>query len=201
MLHLFTSFWSSLYVWLNPLWSLTVSGKENIDSKKTYVFVSNHQSMVDILILFRIFAHFKWVSKIENFKIPFIGWNMHLNSYIQLDRGKVKSNYQMMKDASFALKNGNSLMIFPEGTRSLDGKLRSFKSGAFQLAKENKISIIPIVINGTSSALPKGGVIFQGKQKMSIRILPEITPESFESISIETLTELVQKKIDAVLNS
>ena len=200
LLHQFTSFWASLYSWLNPLWILKIYGREHIDSKKTYVCVSNHQSLLDILILFRLFSHFKWVSKIENFKIPFVGWNMRLNDYIELDRGKVKSNAKMMKDCAKTIANQNSIMIFPEGTRSLDGVMRAFKLGAFEIAKDTKTAILPIVIKGTAHALPKGGIELQGKHHMSITVLPEIPYSDFASLSSEDLCELVRNKIQEELD-
>ena len=86
-LHLLTCFWGSLYSWLNPLWRVRIEGREKLRANETYVIVANHQSLLDILVLFRLFAHFKWVSKIENFRIPLIGWNMLLNRYIPLSRG------------------------------------------------------------------------------------------------------------------
>ncbi|HMV44011.1 MAG TPA: lysophospholipid acyltransferase family protein [Leptospiraceae bacterium] len=195
LLHQFTCFWASLYTWFNPLWNIRIFGKENIDSKKAYVCVSNHQSLLDILIMFRLFSHFKWVSKIENFKVPFIGWNMRFNDYIELDRGKVKSNAKMIKDCIRAISNQNSVMIFPEGTRSLDGTLKAFKLGAFEIAKATKAPILPIVLKGTAHALPKGGIELQGKHDMSITVLPEISPSVFENMSTEELTELVRSKI------
>lgn len=199
-LHQFTCFWASLYTWLNPLWNITIYNRNLIDSKKTYVCVSNHQSLLDILIMFRLFSHFKWVSKIENFKIPFIGWNMRLNDYIELDRGKVKSNAKMMKDCVRAIRNNNSVMIFPEGTRSLDGTLKTFKAGAFEIAKESKVSILPIVLKGTAPALPKGGIELQGKHNMSITVLPEIPYSIIESMKTEELIEYVRGKIQEELN-
>lgn len=200
LLHQFTSFWASLYSWLNPLWILQIFGRENINPKKTYVYVSNHQSLLDILILFRLFSHFKWVSKIENFKIPFIGWNMRFNDYIELDRGKVKSNAKMMKDCAKTIANGNSIMIFPEGTRSLDGIMRAFKLGAFEIAKETKSPVLPIVVKGTAHALPKGGIELQGKHHMSITVLPEIPYSDFAELSSEELCEKVRNKIQEELD-
>ena len=87
LLHRFTCFWASLYTWCNPAWQVTVEGCDKIRPGTTYVMVANHLSLIDILVLFRLFRHFKWVSKIENFKVPFIGWNMRLNRYIELRRG------------------------------------------------------------------------------------------------------------------
>ena len=82
ILHRFTCFWAYLYLWIFPAWSVSVEGREKIDRDKTYIMVSNHQSLVDILVVFSLFTHFKWVSKNEVFRIPLIGWNMVLNRYV-----------------------------------------------------------------------------------------------------------------------
>ncbi len=87
VLHLFTSFWASLYLWVVPAWSISIKGREKIKRNTTYLVVSNHQSQLDILAVFNLFFHFKWVSKAEIFKLPMIGWNMALNRYIKLKRG------------------------------------------------------------------------------------------------------------------
>jgi len=86
-LHMFTCFWASLYTWLNPAWRVTILGREHIQPDTTYVYVANHLSLLDILVLFRLFTDFKWVSKIEIFRVPVIGWNMRMNNYIPLRRG------------------------------------------------------------------------------------------------------------------
>jgi len=198
-LHRFTSFWASLYTWLNPAWPVTVEGREKIPRDVACVIVSNHQSFVDILVLFRLFTHFKWVSKIENFRVPFIGWNMSLNRYIKLVRGKRESVLKMMRDCEATLAGGSSVMIFPEGTRSVDGRLRPFKSGAFEIAKRTKSPIVPIALDGTSRALPKRGYLLQGKHPIHVRVLDPIPPASFADISVEELTARVHARIAAEL--
>ena len=130
VLHLFTCFWASLYTWLMPPWPVSIQGREHIRKKATYVIISNHQSQLDILVAFRLFFHFKWVSKAEVFRLPFIGWNMVLNRYIKITRGDKNSIVKMMKDAEQALAKGSSLFFFPEGTRSRTGILKDFKPGA-----------------------------------------------------------------------
>ncbi|HEX7573782.1 MAG TPA: lysophospholipid acyltransferase family protein [Bacteroidota bacterium] len=175
-LHLFSCFWASLYTWCNPLWSVRIDGKDHMDRNATYVMVCNHQSLVDILVLFRLFVHFKWVSKAENFRIPFVGWNMTLNRYIRIERGRLRGNLSMMRGAEAALEAGSSVMIFPEGTRSPGGVLGGFKAGAFELALRTGRPILPIVIDGTAAALPKKGFILRGKQAICIRVLKPISP-------------------------
>jgi len=193
LLHRFTCFWASLYSWLNPAWPVHIEGREKIQSGVTYVMVANHQSLLDILVLFRIFAHFKWVSKIENFRVPFIGWNMSLNRYIKLKRGDRASVIRMMQDCRKALAGGNSIMMFPEGTRSPDGRLRAFKTGAFELAKDAGVPILPILVEGTANALPKRGFVLQGRHRIRITILDAIPPGKFANESVEELTSRMRE--------
>jgi 1-acyl-sn-glycerol-3-phosphate acyltransferase len=195
LLHRFTSFWASLYTWLNPAWPVELIGREKIRDRATYVMVANHQSLLDILVLFRVFAHFKWVSKIENFRIPFIGWNMSLNRYIKLKRGDRASVVRMMQECQRTLAGGNSIMMFPEGTRSPDGRLRSFKTGAFELAKAARVPILPIILEGTADALPKRGFVLQGRHPIRITILDEVPAASFAEESVEELTARMRELI------
>ncbi len=190
-LHQFTCFWASLYTWLNPAWRVHVEGREKIRRDATYVMVANHQSLLDILVLFRLFAHFKWVSKIENFRIPCIGWNMSLNGYVPLRRGDKQSIGEMMSACAHVLDEGSSIMMFPEGTRSADGKLRSFKHGAFTLAQGGGCPILPILVEGTADALPKRGFVLQGRHAIRIRVLDEIPHGKLQGRPIEDVTREV----------
>jgi 1-acyl-sn-glycerol-3-phosphate acyltransferase len=189
----FTCFWASLYTGLNPAWPVTVEGRGRVRPGVAYVLVSNHQSLLDILVLFRLFVHFKWVSKVENFRVPLIGWNMRLNRYIPLKRGDRQSVVQRMSAAERTLRAGSSIMLCPEGTRSVDGRLRAFKSGAFELAKKVGAPVLPIVLEGTGNALPKRGFVLQGRHPIRLRVLDEIPPERFASISADELTAKVRE--------
>jgi len=188
LLHRFTCFWASLYTWFNPAWPVRVEGRDKIHRDVTYVMVANHQSFLDILVLFRLFVHFKWVSKIENFRVPCIGWNMTLNHYIRLRRGSRESTRQMMRACECSLGEGNSIMMFPEGTRSPDGRLRRFRIGAFALAKNAHVPLLPILIEGTSAALPKRGFVLKGKHDIRVRILDAIPYDSFADTPADALT-------------
>jgi 1-acyl-sn-glycerol-3-phosphate acyltransferase len=187
-LHQFTCFWASLYTWFNPVWRVHVEGREKIRPGVAYVMVANHQSLLDILVMFRLFAHFKWVSKIENFRVPFIGWNMVLNGYVKLRRGNTQSIGEMMSACSRLLDEGNSIMMFPEGTRSPDGKLRAFKHGAFTLAQGSGCPILPILVEGTANALPKRGFVLRGRHAISLRVLDEIPHEKLTDRPVEAVT-------------
>jgi 1-acyl-sn-glycerol-3-phosphate acyltransferase len=157
--------------------------------------VANHLSFLDILVLFRLFSHYKWVSKVENFRVPCIGWNMALNDYIPLRRGDRTSVIQMMRACERTLAAGNSIMMFPEGTRSPTGRMRRFKTGAFELAIKTLRPIQPIAIQGTHNALPKRGFVLQGRHPISITVLDPIPPEEFQGRSVEDLTEYVREII------
>jgi 1-acyl-sn-glycerol-3-phosphate acyltransferase len=188
VLHQFTCFWASIYTWLNPGWRVRVEGREKIRNDTPYMMVANHQSLLDILVLFRLFKHFKWVSKIENFRVIAIGWNMSLNRYIKLRRGDKESIDKMMEACERTLAEGNSVMMFPEGTRSADGRLRPFKHGAFTIAKRARVPLLPIVIEGTAQALPKRGYVLRGRHAITIRVLDPIPYANFADRSVESLT-------------
>jgi 1-acyl-sn-glycerol-3-phosphate acyltransferase len=200
LIHRFTCWWASLYTWLNPAWRVHIDGREKIRRNTAYVMVANHQSLLDILVLFRLFVHFKWVSKVENFRVPFIGWNMSLNRYIKLRRGSRESIARMMRACERALGKGNSVMIFPEGTRSPDGRLQRFKDGAFILAHKARAPLLPIVLEGTADALPKRGFVLQGRHTIRVRVLDEIPYASFADQPIEILIQQVQDRIAAELS-
>ncbi len=195
LLHRFTCFWASLYTWLNPAWRVSIEGRERIRPDQAYVMVSNHLSLLDILVLFRLFTHFKWVSKSENFKVPCVGWNMSLNGYIKLKRGDRESVARMMRECEQALSSGSSIMMFPEGTRSATGKLQAFKVGAFELALKARKPILPIVIEGTARALPKRGFVLRGRHPILITILAPIPYEQFAGRQAEEVAKWVRGKI------
>ena len=172
--HYVLSIWASIYTIFNPFWRVSIENRLVLNRSKTYVIVSNHQSLLDILILFRLFKHFKWVSKTEIFRVPVIGWIMTLNKYIKVKRGDKKSILKMMETCKKVLKSGISILMFPEGTRSVDGNLGVFKDGAFNLALETQTDILPIIIDGTSKAIPKKKLILSNKQTIRMKILDEI---------------------------
>jgi len=157
-LHMFTSFWACLYLWIVPAWSVTTAGRDKIRRGATYIVVSNHQSQLDILVAFHLFFPFKWVSKAEIFKLPFIGWNMVLNRYIRLKRGDKESIRQMMAACERTLAQGCSVFFFPEGTRSRDGHPKPFRMIGLKTLTENAPSayILPVSINNSWKMLRHG---------------------------------------------
>ena len=200
LLHRFTCFWASLYTWLNPVWRVRVEGREKIDPNTAYVMVANHQSLLDILVLFRLFTHFKWVSKIENFRVPCIGWNMSLNRYIKLRRGDNESVEQMMAACEQTLARRQLDHDVPRGHalggRPLEGvQARRLHPRAARRAHR--------FCRSSSRAprprCPKRGFVLQGRHAIRIRVLDAIPYARVASLSVEALTEHVRAIIAAEL--
>jgi 1-acyl-sn-glycerol-3-phosphate acyltransferase len=135
-----------------------VEGLEKIDPKQAYVFAANHQSQFDIFALLgHLPVQFRWLAKIELFRIPIFGAAMKGAGYIPIDRSDRRKAFQSIDQAAAKVREGTSIVIFPEGTRSLDGKLKDFKKGGFHLAIKSQRPIVPVSISGTFAILPKRG--------------------------------------------
>ncbi|WAS98579.1 lysophospholipid acyltransferase family protein [Nannocystis punicea] len=177
LLHRYTCVWGGHYALLMPGWDVRVEGREHIAPGGVYVLCSNHQSHVDTLVLFTLFRHFKWVAKTSVFRVPFIGWNMTLNRYVALRRGDTASIAAMLRCCRENLDAGSSVFMFPEGTRSRDGRIQGFKHGAFSLAAEAGAPIVPIVLDGTSAALPKSSWrigLDRARLPIRVQVLPPV---------------------------
>jgi 1-acyl-sn-glycerol-3-phosphate acyltransferase len=177
ILHSYTCLWGAHYLAWAPYAGVHVTGRERARQAGACIFVSNHQSMVDILAVFAIRLPFLWVSKVENFYVPFLGWNMWFNGYVPLRRGYLPSIMRMVRTCHRKLREGQSLFVFPEGTRSPTGNLIPFYPGAFRLAVRNKIPIVPVVIEGTRDILPKGR-FFIMPRLVRIHLLEAVHPDS-----------------------
>lgn len=192
ILHLFTSFWGMLFIWINPFLKVKITGKEKINPKVTYVMVSNHQSLLDIIVVYSLFSHFKWVAKKELFNVPILGWTMRMNKYVSVDRGNKGSHLKMMTKCENYLKTGSSIMIFPEGTRSETGEIQNFKDGAFIMAQVTTAPILPIIIDGTASAIPKNHYFFRKLTLIQIKILDPIDVSQHRNLSVKELNRMVR---------
>jgi 1-acyl-sn-glycerol-3-phosphate acyltransferase len=178
---------------LVPIWSIRIKGREKAKAGTTYVIISNHQSILDILIINCLRYRFKWISKIEVNGVPILGWYLKMADYITVDRGDKESKQKMILDAYECLKKNISIMIFPEGTRSVDNEISFFKRGAFQLAISTGNPILPVIIDGTGNVLPKHGIIFGGFHKIDIRVLDPVRPESFGTNDCDQLAAKFQE--------
>lgn len=183
VMHFISSFWGSLLIWLTPFWRSTIKGLENIDRSKTYVMIGNHQALIDILAVYGIFFHFKWVAKAELFRWPFVGWNLFLCNYIKISRSSVVSQRRMIDNCLAVLSNGSSVMIFPEGSRSADGTLKRFKDGAFYIAKQAKVDILPITLDGTGKGMHSAA-------HLKVHVLPPIPYETFAEMPESEIASL-----------
>lgn len=195
ILHLYSSAWASFYVYVNPLWRLEVTGRNRIPWRGPAVLVANHASLIDILVLFALFRPFKWVSKQEIFRVPLIGWNMRLNDYVPLVRGRAESVRRMMAHCDRLLEAGSPVMLFPEGRRTSDGELQPFKDGAFELAVRHQVPVIPIAVHGTRRALPRHGLVLRDRVDVHVEVLPPIEPHD----DAATLKELARTSIAGAL--
>ena len=150
---------------------VTVTGMSNIDPASPYIYMPNHQSNFDIPVLLgHLRVQFRWLAKVELFKIPIFGRAMRKAGYISIDRNNRESAFKSLAVAANQIKNGVSVLIFPEGTRSRDGNIQSFKKGGFVVAIDAGVPIVPVVITGTRAIMPKGKFrVYKGHVRMDIQ--------------------------------
>ena len=154
--HKVQQFWSRSFFWLMFL-PVSVDGQEHIVPGQSYVFVANHQSMFDVWLVYGwLPVIFKWLMKAELRKVPFVGTGCKAAGHIFIDRRSTKAAMESLKEVEKQLVNGVCTVIFPEGTRSLNGEVGRFKRGAFQRAWDLGLTIIPLSLDGCYEVLPKG---------------------------------------------
>ena len=187
--------WSDLVIGLNPFWKLKVSGLENIDHGKTYVIVANHQSLADIVILYQTKMQFKWVAKESLFTVPFVGWSLSLCKHIRIARGQLTSIKKVYREAREWLRKGIPVLFFPEGTRSETGEMRDFQNGAFKLAIREKVPVLPILLEGTGNAIPKGSWLFEAQAPSMIKVLPAIDTSDFQDSDFARLRDITRSML------
>jgi 1-acyl-sn-glycerol-3-phosphate acyltransferase len=185
---------------LNPLWRFRVTGNVPIDPRRPYVVVANHESFVDILLISHLPFEMKWLSKSEFFKIPLLGWMMQMAGDIRLVRGDRKAGAQALLDARDRLEKNVSVMIFPEGTRSQDGNLQEFRDGAFRIAIQSGVPIIPLAVLGTRDALIKHDWRF-GRTQAEVRVLDPIQTDGLTKADVPELRDRTRAVIAAALDT
>lgn len=179
---------------LNPLWRFRVTGTIPRNPRRPYVVVSNHESFVDILLISHLPWEMKWLSKVEILRIPVLGWDMVLAGDVPVERGTRKSALKAMRRCQEVLEQKVSVMMFPEGTRSETDEMLPFKEGAFRLAIDSKVPILPVVVLGTRTALAKHDWRF-GKSHAEVRVLEPIETEGLTTKDVPALTERVRNLI------
>lgn len=155
-LHKIALLWAQSIVKANFWWKFSVTGTENLPkSGSAAMIVCNHNSNTDILAIYMSGANFRWLSKDSLFKFPILGWAMKSIGYIGVKRGDKNSHLKCLEDSRLKIRQGIPMLFFPEGTRSKDGVMGPFKSGAFKVATEEQAPILPITMIGTENMLPK----------------------------------------------
>jgi 1-acyl-sn-glycerol-3-phosphate acyltransferase len=187
IIHFMLVYQSIFLMKLIPVWKVTIEGREKAEKRTTYVIISNHQSILDILLLNGLRYRFKWISKIENIKVPLLGWYIRMAGYITVDRGNSESKEQMMARSYRYLSGGISIMIFPEGTRSVSKDIGFFRRGAFQMAVEANVPILPVLIDGTGDILPKHGLVFGKGYHVRIKVFDPVSPSRYSDCTPEEL--------------
>ncbi|MDR2126870.1 MAG: 1-acyl-sn-glycerol-3-phosphate acyltransferase [Prevotellaceae bacterium] len=196
VVHKLSKWWMyQCFFFLNPFWKTIFTGKELVDKNKSYIIISNHQSLIDIGLMYYIPCVFKWISKREALSIPIIGQMLYIHGDILIRRGRSDSAKKMLYQSKKWIERGVSIAIFPEGTRTQDGQVHRFKEGAFLLAKQTKTPILPVVLDGAFAVLPKNEFLLKIKHRFHLKILPEISVQEIESTSIKDMMLKVQTLI------
>jgi len=190
--------WSRLNAILVPM-IVRVEGKENIDKNTSYVVVPNHQSYYDIFLVYGwLGLDIKWIMKKELAKIPGVGFGSKKVGHIFLDRSNSRKAMESLNEARQKLVNGTSVVIFPEGTRSKTGELGSFKRGAFKLALDLNLPLLPVTIRGTRKICPTGTInVFPGRVHMTIH--PPLNINDYNEKEMPRLMEDTRKIIEQPL--
>ncbi|SFM98147.1 lysophospholipid acyltransferase family protein [Thermodesulforhabdus norvegica] len=202
---LFTTKNANLGHWHARLWGFIqlkaagvrtiVRGREKIDTSRPYVYMPNHQSWFDIFVLLaHIPGQFRWLAKEELYRIPILGPAMRRIGYIPIDRSNRAKAIRSLEKAAEKIKEGTSVVIFPEGTRSPNGILLPFKKGGFMLAIQSGQPIVPISISGSYHVLPKGKWLIR-PGTVTVTIHDPIATEEFDKSNRDSLMEKVRKAI------
>lgn len=194
----FAARWARWIAWCTPI-RVSVEGAEHADRSRGYVVVSNHQSQYDILALYGwLDLDLKWVMKKELRKIPGIGIGCEKVGHIFVDRKRPEKARAAINKALKVLGNGIGILFFPEGTRSLDGRMLPFKKGAFRVALEQDLPILPVTLVGTRDILPAKTLrLFPGKIRVVIH--PEIPTKDMTVDDMKTLMTQTRSVISSAM--
>ena len=181
--------WARVIGWITPM-RVAVRGRKNVDPHQSYVIVSNHQSHFDILVVYGWMGiDPMWVMKQELRKIPIFGFTCEQVGMVYIDRSNTEAAIRSLEAAKAQVVNGSSVVFFPEGTRSRDGRLGRFKKGAFKMALDLELPILPVTLLGTRNILPSGSLdLFPGRAEVTIH-----PPVDTAGYSDDTLAELVDR--------
>ncbi len=177
-----------------PFWHVRIQGEQ--PRSGAYVCTSNHQSFLDIFAMSRQRREMKWIAKEEVFKIPFFGLYFRLSGDIPVLRGDRESGGAALQKARWYLDHGMPVMIFPEGTRSRDGRMGPFKPGAFRLAIEAQVPVLPVAVTGSADGMPKGSPWIRPTLVL-IRVLEPVETRGMTGSDVVKLMATVRERIAA----
>ncbi|MDY7232753.1 lysophospholipid acyltransferase family protein [Hyalangium rubrum] len=181
LLHAFVSRWCHyLYLRAMPGWRVRVEGRERLPPGPV-IIVSNHQSAADILCAMGLFHPFKFVAKASLFNVPMVGWLMRLMEYVPVVRGHAHAMDQMLADCRGWLRRGVPVLIYPEGTYAPTRQPMPFKRGAFRLAIEEQVPVVPVLLEGTTDVVAGDGPWMGPRASVRVRVLPPLPVESLGS--------------------
>lgn len=191
--HEIAIFWAKMIFYLTPGWRFRISSGSHIpESESVCVYVANHSSTVDVLAIYLLGVQFRWLAKKELFNIPLVGWGMTMCGYIPVDRGSSSGRKRSYKLLGDCIDKGFSTLFFPEGTRSLEVGFKPFKKGAFRLAAEKSVPVVPICLSGAKDLMsvgtfiPKSGIL-------EIKVLSPTMKRVGESV--DEFTKRVEKSM------
>ena len=191
--HKVASRWARSIMCWTPGWTIQVTGEEHLPKLgQACVIVANHESGTDILAMYYLGIQFRWLAKKELFSYPLIGSSMKWAGYVPIVRTNTDSQRQALVTSAAWLKKGTPMFFFPEGTRSTTGTLKKFKKGAFKLAKDCTVPILPVCIKGAGNLLQKGTMI-PHSATVYVKVLPQIAINEDESV--ENFANRVQNEI------
>ena len=170
VLHAFVCWSCHAYLHVNPLWRVRVEGRERIP-RGASVLVVNHQSMADVAACMGLHRPFKFVSKASLFSLPVVGWAMKMLRYVRLERGRPHSTRAMLDQCRHWLRRGLAVLMFPEGTYAPGAALLHFKPGAFVLARDERVPMVPVLISGTRDLVVGDGPWMAPRVNIRIRVL------------------------------
>jgi len=184
--------WCRLLFASNPFWRIEVSGIANLKTGGPFVIVANHQSLGDILAAIMLPVRMRFVGKWVVFAfVPLWGWQAWLHGHLPIRRGSRASGGRLLDRAARVLALGQSVLFFPEGTRSETGEVGRFKSGAFRIALRTRASLLPVVLAGTADAVPKGSLRFGRRAFVRVDVLPPVPTEGLDADDPKSLKSLL----------
>ncbi|OHB33785.1 MAG: acyl-glycerolphosphate acyltransferase [Desulfuromonadaceae bacterium GWC2_58_13] len=197
-LHNYARFWGKVGLKLAGV-KLKVTGQEHFRPDQPVIYMPNHQSNFDILALFAgLPGQFRWLAKEELFQVPLFGLAMRRCGYIPLDRSDRRKAIKSMHEAVRRIQDGTSVVIFPEGTRSVDGRLQDFKKGGFMLALKAQVPLLPVAISGSYAVMPKTSRWIHGGT-IEVTILPAIDSAGLKTADLDLLMDQMHNRIAATL--